>query len=110
MRSEVNLICLQLELFEQFSGVAMSKDRVRGEIIGRVHEVGLCRGGFSSSAYAGLGVADDAMIDIDQTRTNQRRKCEDDRRGIASGVRNQASAPNLIAMQLRTSVDCLCLQ
>ena len=68
MWSELNLIRLQVELFEQFSGVAMSKDRVRGEIVGRVHEVGLRRRSFSSSAYSGLRVADDTVFNIDETR------------------------------------------
>ena len=67
-----------MKLFEQFAGVAMSEDGVRGQIIGRVHEVSLRSGRFSSSAYAGLRVADDAMIDLDQTRLKKRRKCEDD--------------------------------
>src|ERR1700704_3646457 len=110
MWSELNLIRLQVELFEQFSGVAMSKDRVRGEIVGRVHEVGLRRRSFSSSAYSGLRVADYTVFNIDETSLEQWRKCEDDRSGIASGVGNDAGVPDFVAMQLRTSIDCFRLQ
>src|ERR1700758_5344000 len=110
MRSELNLIGLQMELFEQFSGVAMSEDRVRGEIVGCVHEVGFCRWGFSSAAYSGLRITDNAMIDVDQAGAKQRRKGEDDGSGIASGVGNQAGVPDFFAMQLRTTVDCFRLE
>ena len=110
MGSELNLICLQMKLFEQFSSVAMSKDGVRGEIIGCVHEVGLRRRSFSSAAYSGLRVADDAVFNIDEASLKQWRKRKDDRSGIASGIGNDAGVTDLVAMQLRTSIDCFCLQ
>src|SRR5258705_3663697 len=110
MWSELNLICLQMELFEQFAGVSMSEDRVCGEIVSRMHEVGLRRRSFSSSAYAGFCIADNAMIDIDQASLKQGRKCEDDRGGIASGVGNEVGLADLVAMKFRTSVDCSCLE
>ena len=50
------------------------------------------------------------MEDIDQTSLQQRRKCEDDRGGVASGVGDETSLPDAVAVQLRTSIDCLCLQ
>src|SRR5580692_2539827 len=103
MWSELNLICLQMKLFQQFSSVAMSKDRVRGEIIGRVHEVGLRRRSFSGSAYSGLRIADDTVFNIDETSLKQRRKRQDDRSGVASGIGNDAGVADFVAMQLRTS-------
>ncbi len=88
----------------------MSEDGVCGEIISGMHEMGLCRRGLSSSAYTGLRIADDTVVNIDETSLKQGRKCEDDRSGIASGVGNEAGLPDLVAMQLRTSINCFCLQ
>ena len=99
-----------MELFEQFPRVAVAEDGVSREIIGGMHEVGLCRRRFSGSTHSGLCVADDTVIDIDQARLKQRCKCEDDRGGIATGVGNEAGLPDLAAMQFGTSIDCFCLQ
>src|SRR5258708_18644487 len=110
MRGELNLICCEMELLEQLSGVAMTEDRVRRKIVGGMHEVGLCRRGFSCSAHPRLGIADDTVSNVDETSLKKRRKCEDDRGGIASGVGNEAGRPDFVAMQFRTSIDCICLQ
>src|SRR5258707_14821910 len=107
MRGELNLICVKMELLEQFSGMTMSEDCVCGEIVGGVHEMGLCRRGLSSSAHSGLRIADNTVVNIDETSLKQGRQCEDNRSGIASGVGNEAGLPDLAAMQLRTSIDCL---
>ena len=64
----------------------MAEDVVGGEIVGRVHEVGLGGGGFAGSADAGFGVADDAMVYIDETGAEERSEGEDDGRGVAAGV------------------------
>src|SRR5258705_7596209 len=110
MRSELNLICCQMELFEQFAGVTMTEDCVCGEIVGGMHEMGLCRRGLSGSAHSGLCIADDTVGNVDETWLKQRRECEDDRSGIASGVGNETGLPDLFAMQLWTSIDCFCLK
>src|ERR1700680_1089724 len=88
----------------------MTKDGVRGEVVGGMHEMGLCRRALSSSAYAGLRIADDTVGNVDQTRLKQGRKCEDDRSGIASGVGNEAGLPDLAAMQFGATVGCFGLQ
>jgi hypothetical protein len=98
MWSELNLICLQMKLFEQLSGMTMSEDGIRREIVCGVHEVSLWRRGLSSTAYSGLCVADDTVIDIDQSRLKQRRKGEDDRGGVASGVGDKTGLLNRVAM------------
>ena len=62
----------QMELLQQLAGVAMAEDGVGGEIVGGVHEVGLGGGGFAGAADSGLGVADDAVVEIDQAGLNER--------------------------------------
>ena len=71
MRRELDLICCQMELLEQLAGVAMAEDRVGGEIVGGIHEVGLGGRCFAGSADSGLCVADDAVVEIDQTGLQQ---------------------------------------
>ncbi len=110
MWRELNLICRQMKLFEQFAGVTMTKDGVGGEIVGGMHEVRLCRCGFSGSAHTGLRIADDSVFNVDEASLKQRREREDDRGRVASGVGNQTGVPDLVAMQFRTSVDRFRLQ
>ena len=50
----------------------MAEDGVGGEIVGGVHEVGLGGWRFAGAADAGLGIADDAVIEIDQAGLNER--------------------------------------
>jgi len=52
MRGELNLAGFEVELFEEFAGVAMAEDGVGGEIVGGVHEVRDCGCRFSGAAYA----------------------------------------------------------
>src|SRR5271154_3471070 len=110
MRGELNLVCGQIELFQQFASVAMSEDSIRREIVGRMHEMRVRRRCLSSSAYAGFRIADDAMLHIDETRLNQRRQREDDRSRITSRVGNKTSLSDLIAVQFGATVDCLGLK
>ena len=110
MWSELNLICLQVELFEQFSGVAMSEDSVRREIVCRVHEVSLGRRSFAGPAYSGLRIADNTVRNIDEPSLKQRRKCKDDGGGVASRVGDETGLSNLVAMQLWASIDSFCLE
>ena len=98
MRGELNLICSKMELFEQFTGVAMAEDGICGEIVGCVHEMGLGCCCFSGSADSRLCIADDSVMNIDQTSLKQRRKGEDDRSGIASGVGNEAGLSDVVAV------------
>ena len=64
VRRELDLVFAEVELFEQLSGVAMAEDVVGGEIVGRIHEVGLRGGGLAGSADTGLGVADDELLRV----------------------------------------------
>src|SRR5271168_1262830 len=110
MWGELNLVRCQMELFEHFAGVAVSEDGVCGEIVGGAHEVGVCRRGFSGSAYSRLRIADDTVVNIDQPSLQEWRECKNDGGGIASGVCNETGAADLVAMQLRASIDCFGLQ
>jgi hypothetical protein len=110
MRGELNLVCVKMELLEQFPGMTMSEDCIRGEIVSGVHEVSLCRRGLSGSAHSGLRIADDTVGNVDETSLKQWRKCEDDRSGVASGVGDETGLPDLVAMQFWASIDCFCLQ
>jgi hypothetical protein len=64
----VKTICsaLDADLLQQFAGVAMREDAVRGKIVGRVHEVRLRRRRLARAAHAALGVGNNAVIEIDQ--------------------------------------------
>ena len=90
----------------------MAEDVVGGEIVGGIHEVGLGGGGFASPADAGLGVADDAVVDIDQTGAEQRREREDDGGGVAARVGDEAGAGRgeLGAMEFGAAEDGLGLE
>ena len=65
MRGELDLVRSDVKLLEQLAGVAVAEDRVGREIVGGVHEVGFGRGCFACAADSGLGVADDAVVEID---------------------------------------------
>src|ERR1700761_2286483 len=99
MRSELNLIRGDVKLLEQLAGVPVTEDRIGREIVGRIHEVGFGCGCFACAADSGLGVADDAVVKVDEAGLSERSQREDDRGGIASGVSNEACVADLVAMQ-----------
>ena len=105
MRGELNLICGEVELLEQLAGVAVAEDRVGGEIVGGIHEVGLGGGRLAGAADAGFGVADDAVVEIDEAGAEERGEREDDGGGVAAGIGDEAGRGDLVAMQLGGAVD-----
>ncbi len=86
------------------------ENAVRRKIVGRVHKVRLRRGRLSRAAHAALGVGHNAVLQIDQSRGNQRLQRQNDRCRVAAGIGNQPRAGNLLAMQLRHAVDSLRLR
>ena len=88
----------------------MGKDAVRGKIVGRIHEVRFCGGSFARAADAALGVGHDAVLEIDESRGDQRLQRQNDGSRIAAGIGDQLRAGNLLAMQLRHAVDGLRLR
>ncbi len=96
MGREDDLALVDADLLKQFAGVAMGEDAVGGEIVGRVHEVRLGGGRFARAADAALGVGDDAVVEIDEARGNQRPEGEDDRGCVAAGVGDEARAGDLM--------------
>ena len=83
----------------------MAEDVVRREIVGRVHEVRLLGRLLARAADSAFGVADDAVIEVDQTGAQQRREREDDRSRVAAWVRDEASVGDLGAMQFGAAED-----
>ncbi len=88
----------------------MGKDAVRGKIVGRVHEVRACRRRLSRAAHAALRVGNNAVIEIDEPRRDQRLQRQNDRRRVAAGIGNKLGAGNLLAMQLGHAIDSFCLR
>ena len=110
MRGELDLRGGKRKLLEQLAGVAMAEDGVGREIVCGVHEVGLVGGLLAGAADAAFGVADDAVVEIDEAGAEKRRKREDNGRGVAAGVGNEARRGNLVAMKLRRAVNGLGLE
>ncbi len=110
VRGELDLIGGEVELLEQLAGVAMAEDGVGGEVVGGVHKVGLGGGGFACSADAGFGVADDAVVYIDEAGLEQGSEGEDVRGRVAAGVCDEASVFDLVAVEFGAAVDGLCLE
>ncbi len=89
---ELDLGSGEMELFEEFAGVAVVEDAVGGEVIGRVHEVGGGGRGFACAGDAGFAVGDDAAIEVGQVGAEERGEGEDDGGGIAAGVGDEAGS------------------
>jgi hypothetical protein len=62
--------------------------------------VGLGGGGLAGAADAGLGVGDDAAIEVGEAGLYQGREGEDDGGGVAAGVGDQPGVADLGAVQL----------
>ena len=107
---KIDLARRHADLLQQFAGVAMREDAVGRKIVGRIHEVRLRRRRLSRAAHAALGVGNDAVFQIDEPRRDQRLQRQNDRGGVAAGIGNQLRARNLLAMQLRHSVNGLRLR
>ncbi len=105
MRCELNLISLQMKLFEQFARVTMSENGICREVIRCIHKVSFCRSCLASPANSRFRVADNSEFKIDQSCLKQRSESEDDGGRIASGVGNQTRYPNCVPVQFGTTVD-----
>ncbi len=105
MRGELDLVRMDVQLFEQFAGVAVAEDGVRGKVVGGVHEVGGCCRGFACAGDAGFGVADDAAVEIGELGAEDGREREDDRRGVTAGVGDEARVADRRSVQLGRAVD-----
>ncbi len=90
VRRELQLGVGEVELLEDFAGVTVTEDGVGGEVVGRVHEVGVGGGGFAGSGDAGFGVGDDAEGEVDEVGAEEWGQTEDDGGGVAAGVGDEA--------------------
>ncbi len=105
MRGELNLISGDVELLEQLAGVAVAENGVGREVVRRVHEVRLGGGRLACAADSGLGVADDAVIEIDDAGLNERSQREDDRGRVAARVGHQPGFADFVAVKLGATID-----
>src|SRR5271170_6318166 len=110
MRGELDLIRSDVKLFEQFAGVAVAEDRIGGKVVGGVHEVSFGGGCFAGATDSGLGVTDDAVIEVDEASLNEGSQGEDDRGRIASGIGYETGCADLVAVQLWAAVNGFGLQ
>src|ERR1700744_4590257 len=110
MRGELNLLARELQLLAKFAGVAVVEDRVGGEVAGGIHEVRSGRGQLASTGDAGLGVGDDADLEVNEVGANEWSETEDDRGRIAARVGDEARGPDLSGVQLGRTIDGLGLQ
>lgn len=85
----------------------MPRHPVRAQVLIHSHEVGLLGGRAPSARHTGLGVDDHVP---DHTSARERRKREQRRGRIAAGVRDQRRAADLLAVELRETVDGLAEQ
>ncbi len=74
------------ELLEQLAGVPVREDSVGGEIVRRIHIVRLRCGRFARTGDSGLGVGDDAAIEIDPSGGEERLERENDGGRVAAGI------------------------
>src|SRR5947209_17107619 len=98
MRREDELLRQKPKLLQNFSGVAMIEYGVGRKVLRHFNEMGFLRGLFASARDAGFGVADNAMIQINQAAADERRESQDDGCGIAACIRHQRGLLQLVAM------------
>ena len=79
----------------------MAEDGVGGEVVGGVHKVRVGRGCFAGPADSRFCVGDDAAAKVDEIGAKERRKREDDRRSITTGVCDQAGVGDGGAVEFR---------
>ena len=97
---KADLVVREVKLLDQLAEVAVSKDGVDRQVVGCVHEVRRDCRRLSGSAHTGLGVADDAVVEIDDAGLQQRGKREDDGGGVAAGVRDEPGVGDRRRVQL----------
>ena len=105
MWRELDIVCREAELFEQLAGVAMAEDGVRREVVGGVHEVGFGGRRLACAGDATLGVADDAVVDVDEACAKDWGEREEDGGGVAAGVGDETCVGDGFAVEFGTAVD-----
>ena len=67
--------------------------------------MGFRRGCFPCATDSGFGVADNAVVEVDEACLNEGSQGEDDRGGVAAGVGDEASVADLVSVKLGAAVD-----
>ena len=86
MRREDELFRQYAKLLQNFSGVAMVEDRVGGKVLRHFNEMSFLCGLLARTGNSRLGIADHAVIQVNQPRADQRRQRQNDGRGITAGI------------------------
>ena len=104
MRRELQRAAVDPELLQHLPRVPMSEDAVGAKVVIHLDEVRLRRRRLPCSRNSRLRIANDAVFDIYIAGLNPRRQREDDRRRIASRIRQQRRALDLVRVQLRQPI------
>jgi len=73
MRRKYQLFRQYAQLLQNLTRMAMIEDRVGGKVLRYFHEMCFLRELFACPGNAGLGIADDAMVQVNQSCANQRK-------------------------------------
>src|SRR5665213_1256057 len=98
MRRELEVVRIETELLENLAGVAMPEDLISREIAGHIDEMRRRRCVLTSTGNARLGIGDDVVVEVNHLGLHQRRQCENDGRGVASWIGDQAPSGDFRAM------------
>ena len=71
MRREDDRLCIDADLLQQFTGVAMRKNAIGREIIGCIHEMRFGGGRLARSAHAAFRIGHNAVLEIDDAGIHQ---------------------------------------
>lgn len=96
-------MCQTGQFLLDFRGVAVRADAVSLEGVRDFAVERTELGGTARAGYAGLGVRDDA-VGFDQAVGEGRGHAEDDRGGVAAGVRHKARLGNVGGVEFRQAV------
>src|SRR5260370_33243900 len=87
MRREDKLSGSEPKLLENFPRMPVAEDRVGRKVIGDLYKVGLGRRLLAGAGDPRLGIANNIMVPVNHSGTNQRRERQDDRGCIAARIR-----------------------
>src|SRR5208337_3119202 len=105
MRRKLQRAAFKSELLQHLSRVPVAKDVVGGKVAVHFHEVRLGCGLLPCPGDAGLGIADDTLLQVHEPGANPRRQGENDGRRIAPWISQQRGMLDSICVQLRQTVN-----
>jgi len=100
MRRENYFRRREIQLLENFSGMAVAEHRVSREVVRDRNEVGPGSRFLACTGNARLRVRDDSVVAVDNSGFHQRSERQDDGSCVTAGIRNQSGGRNLLPIQL----------